>query len=537
MNHTAQRRRFEWHLALHFIPKIGKNVWLICVMTPESNPESHQGTAACNAELLLWLHDVGVEKYAECFQRAGLRDLNSAKGLLAILGDEDLKAMGVATIGARIRIRLAVAEEKENSRETKKLKTSHLDSRPSNAAMNVFFNQNNNNKLGCSPPPPSTTTTTAKTTTTKKKRSFTNKTPTAPTNTKKTTHYAFRNWQLIAGTSFIVDRFCSLPPSTPANRHWFLTHFHSDHYRGITSKFNRGMIYCTPVTAALVQLQLRLPLSTLRPISIGESLVIENTRVTFLPANHCPGAAMILFEPSGRRPVLHTGDARLTRGIAHAIPQLQQLRGNIDLILDTTYCDPQYTFPPQSEVLDFVVDAVKAETFNPNTLFMFGSYTIGKEKLYLQAAKVLKCKIYVSATKKKVLDCIDLSPEEKALLTTDDSETNLHAVPLRMISYKHMENTLKYYRGRFVNIVGFQPTGWTHERETAKTKKGGGRGRRRQKGTLITYQVPYSEHSSFTELKEFVDWLRPRSILPHVNNDGEHGPKTKRMLDLLRGGV
>ena len=37
--------------------------------------------------------------------------------------------------------------------------------------------------------------------------------------------------------------------------------------------------------------------------------------MTFLDANHCPGAAMILFEPPGRPPVLHSGDFR--RALAH----------------------------------------------------------------------------------------------------------------------------------------------------------------------------------------------------------------------------
>ena len=58
-----------------------------------------------------------------------------------------------------------------------------------------------------------------------------------------------------------------------------------------------------------------------------------------------------------------------------------------------------------------------------------------------------------------------------------------------------------------------------------------GRGRR-QKGSLILYSVPYSEHSSFAELREFVRWLEPRKIVPTVGND--RGPKASSMLSLLR---
>ena len=41
-------------------------------------------------------------------------------------------------------------------------------------------------------------------------------------------------------------------------------------------------------------------------------------------------------------------------------------------------------------MLKFVLDAVRAEAFNgARTLFLFGSYTIGKERLFLEVARQL----------------------------------------------------------------------------------------------------------------------------------------------------
>lgn len=38
----------------------------------------------------------------------------------------------------------------------------------------------------------------------------------------------------------------------------------------------------------------------------------------------------------------------------------------------------QYDFPKQEAVIQFVIDAIQAEAFNPRTLFLIGSYTIGR---------------------------------------------------------------------------------------------------------------------------------------------------------------
>ena len=51
-------------------------------------------------------------------------------------------------------------------------------------------------------------------------------------------------------------------------------------------------------------------------------------------------------------------------------------------------------------------------------------------------------------------------------------------------------------------------------------------------GHVKTYAVPYSEHSSFAELREFVRWLQPVAVVPTVNR-GDNGQNVASMLRAL----
>lgn len=90
---------------------------------------------------------------------------------------------------------------------------------------------------------------------------------------------------------------------------------------------------------------------------------------------------------------MSAGDCRLVPAM-QGHPALQALRGKATLILDTTYCDPRYTFPSQQEVLAYALRAFAAESSaNPRTLFLFGTYTIGKERLFLEVARAANKKV------------------------------------------------------------------------------------------------------------------------------------------------
>ena len=59
-------------------------------------------------------------------------------------------------------------------------------------------------------------------------------------------------WRQPPGTRFVVDGFGAEYRTTPCE-HWFLTHFHADHYMGLSKSFTRGFIWCTHTTAELVR--------------------------------------------------------------------------------------------------------------------------------------------------------------------------------------------------------------------------------------------------------------------------------------------
>lgn len=157
---------------------------------------------------------------------------------------------------------------------------------------------------------------------------------------------------------------------------YFLSHFHSDHYIGLTSSWAHGPIYCSRVTANLVRQQLRVDPKWVIDLEFEKKTEVPDTdgvHVTMIPANHCPGSSLFLFEkaigtgnsPKLRR-ILHCGDFRACRAHAeHPLLRPEVLdtvsgknrQQKLDVCyLDTTYLNPKYSFPPQQQVIQACAD-------------------------------------------------------------------------------------------------------------------------------------------------------------------------------------
>ncbi|KAF2106727.1 DNA repair metallo-beta-lactamase-domain-containing protein [Lophiotrema nucula] len=157
---------------------------------------------------------------------------------------------------------------------------------------------------------------------------------------------------------------------------YFLSHFHSDHYIGLTSSWSHGPIYCSRVTANLVRQQLRVDPKWVVDLEFERKTEVPGTQgvhVTMIPANHCPGSSLFLFEKEmskGKNPklqrVLHCGDFRACRAhVGHPLLRPDVLdvvsgktrQQKLDACyLDTTYLNPKYAFPPQQQVIQACAD-------------------------------------------------------------------------------------------------------------------------------------------------------------------------------------
>lgn len=266
---------------------------------------------------------------------------------------------------------------------------------------------------------------------------------------------------------------------------YFLTHYHADHMTGLRKGWRRKPIVCTHATAALLRAGKQVDPGCLRPVALDDPFPVHvdgrSMRVTALDANHCPGAAMFLFEDRGER-TLVTGDFRLDDRMRAVLPVL---RGLDRLLVDATYRESGYAFPPQQKVIDDILAYVDA---CPKTYVAIETYTIGKNRILRALYEAFGEPFLLEPHRLPLFEALG----DGYLATDDPGATRFLAARDR-----HLDEVLTPLRpGWKKDAVFLAPKGWAARGRFLRGKVG----------------FPYSEHCSWDELCEFVRALAPRRI-------------------------
>jgi len=196
----------------------------------------------------------------------------------------------------------------------------------------------------------------------------------------------------ILDSSITVDCF-----HTPVENcsHYFLSHFHADHYTRLTKSFKHP-VFCSETTAALVSSRIG---ATAIGLEMYKTYGFDGFTVRLIEANHCPGAVCFIFLVDGQL-ILHTGDFRYN-------VRFHKFNLHFNCIyLDNTY-QSVAVFPSQKDAILRILGRFdqKNKLCMPRVCVLCCTYRIGKEKIFLSVAEYLNEKVQVDADKLETYRC------------------------------------------------------------------------------------------------------------------------------------
>ena len=150
-----------------------------------------------------------------------------------------------------------------------------------------------------------------------------------------------------------------------------ISHAHSDHIAG------HAAIVATPETARIFRH--RRGEAEVTTQEYGERRDYGRYALTFYPAGHCLGSAQVLVEAGGER-LVYTGDIKLRPNVAAEGAVIVPCD---TLVMESTFGDPQYVFPPDvvtNERLYAAVDRALSDDRVPIVL----AYALGKSQEALE---------------------------------------------------------------------------------------------------------------------------------------------------------
>ncbi|XP_059843388.1 protein artemis isoform X2 [Hypanus sabinus] len=297
-------------------------------------------------------------------------------------------------------------------------------------------------------------------------------------------------------------------------------------------------LYCSPVTKEILLTSKKykfwenyitaIEVETPTQISLIDEATgkKEDIVVTLLPAGHCPGSVMFLFEGMGGT-VLYTGDFRLAKGEAARLEFLHsggRVKDISTVYLDTTFCDPRfYQIPSREECLNGILELVGSWiTLSPyHVVWLNCKAAYGYEYLFTHLSEEFGVQVHLNK-----LDMFKNMPEILHHVTTDRL-TQIHACRYPRDELFGRGNRLpcgiKAKDGTPLRIISIKPsTMWFGERM-------------KRTNVIVrtgesSYRACFSFHSSFSEIKDFISYIQPVTIYPNVVPIGKTYEETREFL-------
>ena len=275
----------------------------------------------------------------------------------------------------------------------------------------------------------------------------------------------------------LVDYFCK-PKGFTMKLSYFLSHVHSDHVQGLRANWKHGTLYCSQDTSKLLEIMYGREL--IQHVNVLELFVWHQValfnvapsfKVALLPANHCFGSTMFVFDLKGKF-VVYTGDYRLSDNII----EWTGFPIRVDwLMFDSTFHNETLNLPTIDESINALENVVK--------------HIEGEPKIYIHLHG-LGVETFVIGWVKKFQRNVLIDVESPIINMSIGS--NIHSKPSNIII------TDKRYDGMIIRpcckwfVMHNCKDPWTFDT------------------THSIYRVWYSQHASYAENMKLIHRLQPK---------------------------
>lgn len=289
---------------------------------------------------------------------------------------------------------------------------------------------------------------------------------------------------------------------------YFLSHCHSDHMVGLyycqsNIKNNDKHLYTSEISCAILKKQFPKIKSNIKVLDIYEPTTVllkgGNISVLPVPAGHCPGSVMFLFQTNIR--ILYTGDYRINKSDIRKIKSFynpyNQIIGIEKIYLDTTFFLKSYTrFPKRKESLEEICKLIKewVDKGENHSIELCTSAKYGYEYVFNEIFKKTGMPIHVNEEAFKFYSAI---PQMDNSVTLNNSVTQIHCgcgVFYNKVCYKALNGEM-----RTIKISAFR---WTQDNLEDGFSS----------NSSNIYYVCYSTHASYEEGVELLKFLKPKCV-------------------------